>query len=1074
MIKSATGKVLSKQNYMKNLLTKTKRLLLAAISLPLALLAQETVPFKGTVLTEKGDALAGVSVTAVQATDKQKLITVTNDKGIFQFAKLTGGTRYDFSFSHQGYETQVVKNFEIKLKEENVLLVRMKETTASLNDVVVIGYGSQQKRFLTGAASHVSSEKTKEYPASSFALQLSGKAAGVVINNVSAQPGTDPQIVIRGIGTLTAGRNPLIVVDGFPLSEGSSLNSINPQDIEAIDILKDPASAAIYGSRAANGVILVSTVKGKPETSKVNFDYYTGYQERADNVKYVNAYDAAIYLTEARDWAYVVKDPANRSVNDSRATRITKGASLRELRLNYIDPYLNKQAGLTDTYWLDETFRKAGLSSYNVSASGGSGRTNYYISGNYFSQDGIVINNDFKRYSSTIKVNARLSDKVDAGISINPSYIRQNYMVNNGNSSTDPIGATLISFPFFKPYNDDGTLAISKQIIANTPEDGPLGENPVAMAKMIKNIRSIFRAFGNAYVSVSPVKGLQLKSMIGTDITTTFYDMYNPSDLGAYRTAAPKPATATETNGNISNLLSENTVNYSTKFGAHDLNVLAGYTYQKEFGTATVINGSGIPDNNLPNIGGASAFNVTTAKYRWVQISYLARLQYAYRARYLLSLMARRDGSSRFGANSQWGNFPSVTAGWLFTKEDFFPSTNGVLTFGKLRATWGMSGNNQIVSYGSRSLVSGGAAYNYVFGSSLVSGFAASTTPNPDLSWETKTSTNIGIDLGLWNKFNLSADYYTTTTKDLLLNVPVPEQSGFSTSIQNIGKVQNTGFELELSGSAVKIGKISWDFSANLATNQNKVLALAPGQTQIIQGASSNIYTKVGGPVAELYGYRVVGIFKDQAAINSSPKLAGTLVGDYIVEDVNKDGTITAADMVAMGTYNPELTYGFSSSFGYRNFDLSFSFTGVKGRKIYDTQLSHNEEAGEGFTVPNTYYFQNRYHPEHNPNGFLGQPNNGSFSAARRSIRASDISYQDADYVRLRTFQISYRLPTRILSKFKISAARFFVNANNVFTITRYRGYNPDATTESVLTNGQANSNYPVARTFTAGFNLAL
>lgn len=1049
-----------------------KWLLVAMLGLlNMSLYAQQLAQVKGTVVSESGELLNGVSITINQTGDAKKQTATTNEKGLFTITNLKAGTKYNFTFSYVGYQDNSVSNYLVNSGENNSLLVRLKIATSTLDQVVVVGYGSQSKRYITGSTSSVKSEDLNKYVASEFSSQLVGKAAGVVINSSSAQPGTDPQIVIRGIGTLTAGRNPLVVVDGFPLSEGSSLNSINPQDIETIDILKDPASAAIYGSRAANGVILITTKKGKPEALKVTFDFNTGFQQRVDNVKYADAYETALYLTEARDWAYLSKDPANRSINDDRATRISKGASLRELRLNYLQPYLDKKPGLTNTSWLDEIYRKAPMTGYNLAFSGGSAKTNYYISANYFKQNGLVIENDYQRFSGTIKIDSKLSDKAEYGISLNPSYSQQNYFTNDANVSNDPIGMATIMYPFFSPYNPDGSLAISQEILANTPEDGALGENPVAAAKKIKNARNNFRLFGNTYLSYNILKGLKFKTMLGGDFTNYYYDFYNPSNLGAYRTPAPKPSAATETNGITNNYLSENTLTYSQKIRNHDINVLAGYTFQKEFGSTTVVNGSGIPDNNTTNIAGASAFVATASKYRWTQISYLSRIQYAFASKYLLSLTARRDGSSRFGNDTKWGNFPSITAGWVMTKENFFPKSNAV-TFVKLRASWGKAGNNQIGSYGSRSLVSGGANYNYVYGTNLASGFAATTTPNPSLSWETKTSTNIGLDVSLFNKVNIAADYYTTTTNDLLLNVPVPEQSGFSSSTQNIGKVKNSGFELEVSSTAIKLGKVNWNFNANLATNKNEVKALAPGQTQIISGSESNFYTKVGGSVAELYGYNVIGIFKDQATLNATPRLAGTLLGDYIVEDVNKDGIIDTKDMIACGTYSPKLTYGFTNNFSYKNFDVSISLNGVAGRKIYDRGLSTLDEAGEGFSVPNKYYFDNRYHPVDNPNGTLGQPNYGNFSAARRSVRASTLFYKNADYVRLRILQLGYILPADVIRHLKISSARIYVAANNLFTITDFKGYNPDATTESVLTNGQSNANYPVARSFTLGIKI--
>jgi TonB-linked SusC/RagA family outer membrane protein len=1060
-------------------------LLVLLVGMQAAAMAQH-IKLKGLVQDDQGVPLPDVSVIMQQANgDTKAITTITNEKGVFELSAPKAGN-YRFAFTHIGHEQQLIKNFQIKAGEDNTMLVRMKPTLAALNEVMVIGYGTQQKKYVTGAVSKVSGKELNTYSGSSFATQLSGKAAGILVNDASAQPGMDPQIVIRGVGTLTAGRNPLIVVDGFPLSEGTSFNtsagagfnateggnfnSINPNDIETIDILKDPASAAIYGSRAANGVILITTKKGKNEHMKVTADVYTGIQQRADKVEYVDAYEAALYFTEARDWGYVSKNPANRSITDDRATRVSKGASLRELRLNYLQPYLDKQPGLTNTNWLNETFRTAPMKSYNLSVSGGSARTNYYFSGAYFNQEGLVIENGLKRYSANMKLESKVSDRVDFGINLNPSYASQRYFNNNGNNNTDPIGATNIMYPFFSSYNADGSLAISKQIIANTPEDGALGENTVALAKKITNLRNNFRTFGNTFLSYN-LAGFKFKTLLGGDYRSLYYNYYNPSDVGAYRTTAPKPSAAVESNGSSVNYLVEHTLTYSHRFGKHDLNFLAGYTFQKQSGTSTEITGSSIPDDNITNIGGASAFAVTTYKSTWTQISYLSRLQYAYADKYLVSGTIRRDGSSRFGRNSKWGYFPSVTGGWIISKEAFFPKTNA-LSFAKLRATWGKAGNNQIGPYDSKALVSGGSSYNYVFGNAPASGFGASTTPNERLSWETKTSVNLGADLGLFNRFNLTIDYYRTITSDLLLDVPVPEQSGFNSATQNIGKVKNSGLEAELSGG-VTFGKVGWNFSANIATNRNEVLALAPGQKQIISGTESNFYTKVGGPVAELYGYQVTGIYKTQEEIDKTPHLSGTVVGDYVVQDSKTDGVIDANDQVAFGSYFPKLTYGFTNNFSFKNFNLSFAIAGISGRKIYDRQLSTLDDAGEGFAVPSKYYFDNRYHPVDNPGGFLGQPNMGNFSTARKSARTSNIFYKNADYVRLRNVQLSYRLPQALLSKIRSSDATIYVTANNLLTLTEYRGYNPDATTESVLTSGQAIANYPVARSYIIGINIA-
>ena len=1055
-----------------NKLKKTlKRLIYLAVLMLLNIItfsvqAQQIAAVKGTVVDEKGATLPGVSVLMIEAVTKRQENTVTDSKGIFVFNNLKVGSKYDFSFSYIGYEKKTSPAFLINSGANNSILIRMESSSSGLNDVVVVGYGSQKKTKITGAISQVKSEELNKYSGSNFAQQLAGKAAGVVINDASAQPGSDPQIVIRGIGTLTAGVSPLVVVDGFPLSEGSSLNTVNPQDIETIDILKDPASAAIYGSRAANGVILITTKSGRADKSTVTFDFYTGAQRRADGVDLVDGYQFAQLNTEARDWGYVSRNPLTRNITDDYATRVSKGANKRDLRLNYIQPYLNNTPGLTNTNWLDEIFKTAPISSYNVAISGGNEKSKYYFSGNYFDQDGIVIETGLKRYSMSFKYDTKISKAVNVGLNINPSYNMQKFFLNDASRSSDAIGAALIMYPYFPARNADGSLAISQQIVANTAEDGALGENPVAIMEKTKYNKNLFRTFGNAYINITPLSGLTFKSLLGGDYSSNFIDFFSPSDVGEYRTAAPKPARASETKGSVINYLWENTLTYEKTLGKHDFNFLAGTTFQKESGNSTVVSGTGIPDNNIDNIAGASSFSVVPIRYIWTQLSYLARLQYAYANKYLFSAAIRRDGSSRFGQDAKWGNFPSLTAGWILSREDFFPKTNWIDLL-KLRATYGKAGNNQIGNYSSYALAN---PLNYVSGATLLPGFATVNPINNSLSWETKTSYNFGFDLNFLKSLNLSANYYSMTTSDLLLQVPVPAQSGYDSALQNVGRASNKGFELELSGANIKLGAVSWNFGANIATNKNRVLELGPGQDQIVTGSNSAFRTKVGGPIAELYGYNVTGVYKNQAEIDGSPHINGTLLGDYIVEDINHDGKITPDDRMGFGTYAPKVTYGFNSSFAYKSFELSFSINGISGRKMYDNGLV-GMESGEGFSMADQYYYENRYHPVNNPNGFLAQPNT-NYSANRLNTNASNVFFQKADYIRLRNVQLTYNFSSHLLSKIKASRASVYVTGNNLFTITNFRGFNPDATNDNVLTSGYSYTNYPVARSFVAGVNL--
>lgn len=1016
---------------------------------------------RGKVTATNGEPLIGAAV-FVKETGQG---TVTGNNGSFTIAVPDEGET-TLVVSYIGYRTAEVRVSGGQAQVDIQLVVASTE----LDEVVVIGYGEQQKTKVTGALSNIGGEELNQYPATSFEQQLVGRVAGLQINEFGA-PGSDAQIVIRGVGTLTAGSNPLIVVDGFPLTEGSSLSSINPKDIESIDILKDAASAAIYGSRAANGVILIKTKDGELGKPKITLDVYTGIQQGDIPFEFVGAYEAAQYLTEARDWGYVSRNPAVRRASDDRATRLANGANRRDLRINYLEPYLEGQPGLVNTNWLDEVFRNAPMSNYLLSVAGGTEKTKYYISGNYFHQEGIVIGTALNRYNLSFKVNTELSERLEFGLSVNSAFSAQDFFENNSSWDSDPLSSLDIMYPFFSPYDARGNLNISEQIIASTPEDAALGENIVAMIENIKNDRREFRTFGNAYLKLNLLEGLDFKTSLGGDYRNRFFDFYNPSFVGQYRTQAPKPAIASETSGKITNFQIENLLTYNRTFGEHQLDVIAGYTFQKEEGTQTRVTGSGIPDDNVTNIAGASSYAIDADRYIWTQISYLSRIQYAFKNRYLLSAAIRQDGSSRFGDDTKWGTFPSLSAGWILSRESFFPDSD-VFSFAKIRGSWGQSGNSQIGSFSSKALVT---PSDYVYGNSLGAGFATTTSPNPNLSWETNSSFDVGLNLGFFgNRLNLTLDYYNSETSDLLLNVPVPEQSGFSNYITNIGKVRNSGFEVELGVQGFSLGPVRWDINANFSTNENEVLSLAPGQTEIRAGQDGAWRTIVGRPIAEMYGYNIVGVFKTAEEIAATPHLSGTLTGDYIVEDVDSDGRIDDGDRIPLGTYAPKFTYGLSSNFTYKNFGLGFSFVGVEGRKIYDWSIAFLREVGEGFGIPSTYYYDNRYHPENNPDGFFAQPNAGNFSAARRNTRTGSIYFQDGDYLRLRNVQFSYTLPASALSRIGIiSQARIYLIANNLFTITDFRGFNPDGTAADILQSGyQRGNNYPIARTFFAGFNV--
>ncbi len=1012
---------------------------------------------------ETSEPLIGATVTVKKYSN---IGTVTDVDGNFNLKVPDDAEALIFSYI--GFTSM-----EVPLGNNTVFEVALENDLSTLSEVLVVGYGTGKRTEVNGAISKVSEEEVSRYATANFEQAILGTMAGVQISQNGRNPGEDSQISIRGISTLTAGVNPLIVVDGVPLTEGSSLSSINTQDIESISVLKDASSAAIYGSRASNGVIMITTKKGEQRKIKVNFDAFAGVQSRTDKLELINAYDAAQFFKEARDNGYVSRDPENRSIADDRDTRIANGANKRELRLGYTQPYLDGVQGLTDYDWLDGVYRNAHFNNYYVSVSGGHQTTNYFVSFGYLDQEGMVIGTGMDRYTSNIRLNTAFTDNLRFGINLNTSFADLDVTDDNGwnNLPPDPGSSFYLMYPFFNPYNEDGSFAISAQIRANTPEDGSLSENTIAMTTLTKNTESRFRTFGSTFLEYEPVKGLQIKTSIGADFRSSFFDYYQPSTFGRYRTdVVNNQSNSTETKTRIENYLIENTINYGKQVDNHGFKFLLGQSYQQEKFTATEVAATGIIDDNLDNISAGGNFTVDADRYKWTQLSYFGRLQYDYSGKYFLTAALRRDGSSRFGANSKWGTFSSFSAGWLISDEPFFPLSN-IFNHAKLRVSWGQTGNNQIGSYSSQALVN---EDNYTINGQLLSGFSTTTSPNPDLSWETNTSTNIGIDFGvLENKIFISAEYYSARTKDLLLKVPVPQQSGFDTSLQNIGELKNRGFEFELRGKGFKLGGLLLGFNTNLTANVNEVLALGADQGQIIASSGGSTYlTKIGEPIAQFYGWDIIGVYKTQEDIDSTPHLSGTLVGDYKVRDADGDGDVDSDDRVPLGTYNPDFTYAFGMNMAYKSFDLSLSFTGVEGRKVYDHLTARGLEVGEGFTTASQYYFDNYYHAERNPDGFFAAPNLGNFSSARRNTRMSSITVSDGDYFRLRNIQIGYTFPKSTLKAVGISRLRVYATANNLFTITKYRGLNSEGIRPGTLTNGYARSAGSIPRLIAGGLNV--
>ncbi len=981
------------------------------------------------------------------------------------------------SFSYIGYTTQ-----EIAYTGQSTLDVALTEDVTQLSELVVIGYGTGTKEKFNGAISKVNNGTLNNYSTANLDQALAGTVAGVQISGNNKNPGDNSVIQIRGLSTLTAGTNPLIVVDGNPLTEGTTLSSINTQDVESIDILKDAASAAIYGSRASNGVILITTKKGQSGKLKVTYDGYIGFQERIDEFQLADAYGTAGFDYDARNFGYL-SGGTGRAITDDNATRDANGGGKRSRIQPFLQDYVDGKPGLTNTNWEDAVLGTAPQQNHYLNFSGGSSRTNYSVSFGYFDAENIVVDSDFERYTTNFQINADVNDFIRFGISSNVAVSNANPVGYRGwsdfnlGAAPDPAFAVILNHPYYSIYNEDGSIAPALQIEDNNANwDGPISGNVVATMTETDYTTNNFRLFGNTYLEIEPIAGLTYKVSFGGDYDTGVEQFFAPSTLGNYRTPVANSRTmGFKSDTRRENYIVENLLTYDNTFGDHGINVLVGHSYQQELFNRVRLESQDFTDDNLRNIAGATNPTATNTSGKWALESVFTRLQYDYASRYSISGSFRRDGSSRFGANTKYGNFASVSAGWTISNEDFFPQ-DGLISFAKVRYTWGQTGNNQIGNFASIALI---GQDNYTIDGGLEAGAYTSTSPNADLSWETNTSSNIGLDLGILdNRLLLTAEYYTSNTTDLLLSVPVPQQSGFSSSLQNIGELDNTGLELELRGNGFKLGDVDLGFNINWSTTQNEVAALGNDQTQILtSNGGMGFLTRVGEPIAQFYAYDIVDVYRSQGQIEEDPiiPLPGTEVGDYVVRDVNGDGEITPDDRTILGDYNPDFTYGFGFSAAYKGFDLAVQFQGIEGRSAAD-RMVYFAESGEGFFVPNQYYVDN-YFSDDNPDGFFRRPDFSSFSSAGRLTRASSLSVMDADYFRLRSLQLGYTLPQAVTQRFGIENLRVYITGNNIFNATNYRGYNPDgidtrSNTNQTLTRGWIQTTNPLTRFLAFGLNV--
>ncbi|MBN2213454.1 MAG: TonB-dependent receptor [Bacteroidales bacterium] len=993
-------------------------------------------------------------------------------------------------FSYVGYVPE-----EVAVNGQTTIDISMVEDIASLEEVVVIGYGTQKRGDITGAVAQINTEDLNERPVNRIDQALVGQMAGVRIKQTSGVAGKGLSIQIRGTGSISANNEPLYVIDGFPLEvssqdasgnfvKGNPLDNINPNDIESIQVLKDASAAAIYGSRGSNGVVIIKTKSGKTGKARISFNAYGGWNERSRKLDMLSSEEWVDRALEMINHTYIANDPGdqNRQATDDYDTRV---ANIGSFNTNQVpDPRwtMPGHPGLTYYDMQDEMFRKGAIQNYQLSATGGNEYVKYYISGDYLNQDGFMQGNWYERYSARANVEIKASDKVTAGVNISPSYSIAN---DPGLESKDQQMHLVASVP---PVSED-TVGLD----FNTGDNpryiwGSSRNSPIRVAQNTIGETRIFRTLATVFAEYEIISGLAIKTTFNLDNADQNYKYYKPAWVSG---SGPGARTA---GGRFSGykrqtFVNENTLTFDKTIGNnHNISVVAGVSYSvNKFNDFRITaSGDGFGTDYVTTLNDANGINTSnTATYTRetenVLLSYFGRLNYIFNNRYLLSAVIRRDGSSRFGKNTKWGLFPSVSAGWRLSEETFMQDLT-VINNLKARVSWGISGNEAVGGdYEHIALL---RPTNYSFGGNKAIGFSPDNFPNKDLSWEESQTFDIGLDFGLMdNRIYGSFDYYTKRNSDLLLIIPVPSAAGFTNPatnmgevVTNIGVVLNKGWEIELNTRNLT-GQFKWNTAINLSHNTNEVKELGPDNAPILGGAfdiQHNILM-VGEPMYSLYIVQQDGILT-QADIDAGAALYGSQVEgdpkyvDQITVDTDgdgvpdaKDGIISPDDRVLSGHPNPDYIWGITNTFNYRGFDLSILVQGQWGGKIYSIFGRAVDRTGQGWIDNAIGAWRDRWRSPEDPGAGLKGKSWSSFGR----IKNTDWLYP-SDYWRIRNITLGYDLGQLVKTKI-ISNVRIYATAENWFGKDKYTGgFNPEA----VNTNGDDYGAAPLPRSVIFGINL--
>lgn len=1034
----------------------------------------------GRVMDDNGDGLAGATVTVKGAGPS----VMTGSDGSFSIvspAKIPV-----LVISHVGYATQ-----EKRVEKGGPLALTLARKNNGLDEVVVIGYGTSTRRDLTGSVGKANVADMQKAPVPSFDQALAGRIAGVSVQSRDGQPGAAAQITVRG-ASVTQDASPLFVVDGFPI-ENMDINSLNPNDIASLEVLKDASSIAIYGARGANGVILITTRRGTPGPPRITYNYSYGLQRPVKTIKMMDPYEFVKLQME---------------LDSIRSSPTAPVNTYHDIYLGPADPVTGQRPYTPDHYktvkgydWQDLLLRTGIQQSHNLNISGGTQDTKYSLNGSYLDQKGVIINTGLKRVEGKFSLDQRLYKNVRLGLSAG--------YANSSAFGTVPTsgfsGGVVQGMWQYRPVSGYGNQDLLNSLIDslaledfnNGSSTATLGNNLINPLVQAENeYRKNISGTGtlNLFLEYTFLKNFTLRFSGGYNVTkVTSENFYNSQTQqgNLFKNAAGALANANGINGGISsqtnsNYLSENTISYRAKLGSkHVVNAMAGFTYQYALNKGYSFRTINIPQASeylgIQSLGGGTPMSPYSGGTRWQLYSFLARANYIYNDRYLFTVNARTDGSSKFAAGKQWGYFPSGAVAWRFTEEPFMKRTGNVLTDGKVRVSYGSVGNNRVGDFSYMASLAGAGQFSYPFNNTYTRGTVPFGNGNADLRWETSTQLDIGLNLSFFNdRISVDADYYNKRTKDFLLLRLLPSLTGYSGTqgnlqYQNTGVINNKGFEFTINTVNIKTRSFTWNSSFNISFNRGKIVEFYDGfetmETLLnLPGNNSTtawIATK-GGPISRFYGYVWDGVYqyKDFNQMGNGkytlkPGLptysANVQPGDPKYKDINKDGAVTTADQTALGTPLPVHTGGFSNNFIYKSFSLNVFFQWSYGNDVLNVNRMVFATTGGYFPNGNQFAeYANRWTPNNPTNEYPRAQYNQRGDVGNGVPKVTSRLIEDASFLRLKTVALAYSLPANIVKKIGAKNVQVNVAAQNILTFTKYSGIDPEVSTFRIQNSANA------------------